>query len=147
MKIRIDSGHLRGLPVKEATFVIEYVKDFAPRRAAEAAGYAADWGYELMKLEQIQNSVTSIVMERLDVMNIDAEWVLYELVDNHRIARQQGNVSASNTALVTIAKHIDVDALAKQRIEIDDVSDRELLQRLQDGRKRMNKTDDEVSFI
>jgi phage terminase small subunit len=146
MKIRIDSGHLRGLPVKEATFVIEYVKDFAPRRAAEAAGYTPDHGYELLKDERIQNSVTSIVMERMDDMNIDASWVLYELVDNHRIARQQGNISASNTALVTLAKHIDVDALAKQRIEIDDVSDRELLQRLQDGRKRMNK-DDEVSFI
>ena len=81
-------------------------------------------------------------------MNIDAEWLLYELVDNHRIARQHGNISASNTALGTIAKHVTVDALAKQKIEIDDVTDRELLERLQRGRQRMNKTDDEdISFL
>ena len=134
--------------MKEAIFVAEYVKDFATRRAAEAAGYSPDSGYELLKNERIQNSIRSIVNERLNEMNIDAEWVLYELVDNHQIARQQGNISASNTALNTIAKHVSVDALAKQKIEIDDVSDRELTERLARGRKRMNdESEGDISFL
>jgi hypothetical protein len=120
MAILMKDKVLFGLSAQEAVFVIEY---------------------------NIIECVRNIVADLIPEIGIDAEWLLYELVDNHRIARQHGNISASNTALGTIAKHVHVDALAKQRIEIDDVSDRELLQRLQDGRKRMNKNDDEVSFI
>ena len=106
-----------GFSAQDATFVIEYVKDFSPRRAAEYAGYAPDHGYELLKRDDIIACIRAIVEERMTEMNIDAEWLLYELVDNHRIARQHGNISASNTALGTIAKHVTVDALAKQKVD------------------------------
>ena len=128
--INSKNKHFFRLQPKEATFVIEYVKDFAARRASEAAGYAADHGYELLKREGVIESIRGIIEDRLENVGIDAEWLLFELVDNHRIARQQGNISASNTALGTIAKHVTVDALAKQRFEIDDVSDKELTKRL-----------------
>ena len=147
MAILMKDRLLFGLAVQDATFVIEYVKDFSPRRAAECAGYDPGHGYELLKKDDIVACVRAIVEDRMTEMNIDAEWLLYELVDNHRIARQHGNISASNTALGTIAKHVSVDALAKQKIEIDDVTDRELLERLQRGRKRMNKTDEGISFL
>lgn len=137
-----------GFSAQDSTFVIEYVKDFSPRRAAECAGYAPEHGQVLMKRDDIIECIRKIVEERMTEMNIDAEWLLYELVDNHRIARQHGNISASNTALGTIAKHVTVDALAKQRIEIDDVSDRQLTERLMRGRKRMNdENEKEISFL
>ena len=41
---RIKLNDMIELPAKEAMFVVEYIKDCAPRRAAEAAGYAADYG-------------------------------------------------------------------------------------------------------
>jgi len=74
--------------------------------------------------------------------------VLMEAVDNHMIARQQGNISASNTALGLCAKHKMVDAFAAEKIEVN--SDKDIMERLQRGRKRANggePDDDEVSFF
>jgi hypothetical protein len=48
--------------------------------------------------------------------------------------------------LKIIAQLAVIDALAKQRVEVDVVSDRELTDRLQRGRKRLGITK-EVSFL
>lgn len=147
-RLLITDGVLFGLTPKEATFVIEYMKDFSPRRAAEAAGCMPDSGSEILSRPKVAHAIEMIITERLKDINIDAEWLLHELVDNHRIARQHGNITASNTALGTLAKHVSIDALAKQKVEIDVVSDRELTDRLIRGRKRMNNENDgEVSFL
>ena len=134
-RMLITDGVLFGLTPKEAIFVIEYMKDFSPRRAAEASGCMPDSGGEILKREKVAFAINKIVTERLTDINIDAEWLLHELVDNHRIARQHGNITASNTSLGTIAKHVSVDALAKQKLEVDVVSDRELTDRLIRGRR------------
>lgn len=101
-----------------ATFVTEYVKDFAARRAAEASGYSPDRGHELVENDEIKEAIRSVIAERIVNVGIDAEWLLFELVDNHRIARQQGNINASNTALRTLAQHVSIDALAKQKVDL-----------------------------
>jgi len=148
MPQKITVTELTGLHPKEANFVIEYCKDFAARRAAEASGYAADTGYSLIKKESIAVAIDKILASRLDASHIDAEWVLMEAVDNHMIARQQGNISASNTALGLCAKHKMVDAFAAEKIEVN--SDKDIMERLQRGRKRANggePDDDEVSFF
>ena len=158
-KLRISNGILAGLQTKRAIFVIEYVKDCAVRRAAEAAGFTPDFGYKLIKELPIIHAIGRVLDERLKNTGIDAEWLLYELADNHMIARQQGNIAASNTALRTIAQLAVVDALAKQRVELDVVSDKELTDRIRKGRERtlptlatLSTDDDsqepeEVSFI
>jgi phage terminase small subunit len=132
---------------RRAAFVIEYVKDFASRRAAEASGYSPEQGYKLLQEPDIQEAIKIILEDRMEEAGIDATWLLYELVDNHRIARQQGNISSSNTALKILAQLAIIDALAKQRVELDVISDKELLDRLQRGRKRMNNEDGNVSFL
>jgi len=147
---RITSKELMGLPAKKANFVIEFCKDFAPRRAAEASGYAADSGYAMLKDELIAAAIDRILEQRLEASHIDAEWLLMEAVDNHLIARQQGNISSSNTALGLVGKHKMVDAFAAEKIEVN--SDKEVMLRLQRGRKRLNENsdetpDDEVSFF
>ena len=109
--------YLTRLPRKEALFVIEYVKDCAPRRAAEASGYAADTGYELLKRDEIDEAIHHVFQERMEEAGIDATWLLYELIDNHRIARQQGNISASNTALKILAQLAMIDAMASKRLD------------------------------
>lgn len=139
---KIALTELTGLSPREANFVIEYVKDFAPRRAAEASGYAADGGYAVLKKEHVAKAIDLILEHRLETSSIDAEWVLMEMVDNHMIARQQGNISASNTALNLVAKHVFVDAFAAEKVEVS--SDKEVMARLLRGRKRMQ---DEVSFL
>lgn len=143
---RITSIELVGLKPKEVNFVIEYTKDFSARRAAEASGYSADSGYGILKLEYVQVAIEHILSHRLEASHIDAEWVLMEAVDNHKIARQQGNISASNTSLNLIAKHVFVDALAAN-VNIEVSSDKEIMERLLRGRKRLLKPDDEVSFL
>jgi len=148
MPQRITIEDLTGLKPKEATFVIEVSKDHDARRAARAAGYEPDTGYSLLKKDHIASALNVILQHRLEASHIDAEWVLMEAVDNHLIARQQGNISASNTSLGIVAKHKMVDAYAAEKIEVN--SDKEIMARLQRGRQRLHegdKPDDDVSFF
>lgn len=135
------------LPAKEANFVVEYVKDFAPRRAAEASGYAAETGYTLMSKPAVSDAIEYIIQQRLEANMIDSDWLLGEMVDNHLIARQHGNISASNTALNMVGKHKRVDAFAADKIKVS--TDADVMDRLVAARRRMNKPDedDEVSFL
>lgn len=150
MPVRLTVKELTGLAPNHANFVIEYVKDFSPRRAAEASGFEPDTGYALLKREDIQASINHILSKRQEASDIDAEWVLMEAVDNHQIARQAGNISASNTALNLVAKHVFVDAFAAEKVEVN--SEKEIMDRLMRGRKRRNEeestpTGDDVSFM
>ncbi|AUR93189.1 terminase small subunit [Vibrio phage 1.185.O._10N.286.49.C2] len=139
------------LPPKKANFVVEYIKDFAPRRAAEASGYAADYGYRLLDEPEVSAAIEYIIQQRLEVNMIDADWLLNEMVDNHMIARQQGNITASNTALNMVGKHKRVDAFAADKIKVS--TDADVVDRLVAARRRVSEAnkpqqeDDDVSFM
>ena len=140
------------LPPKKANFVVEYIKDFAPRRAAEASGYAADHGYKLLNDPDIERAIDYIIHQRLEANMIDADWLLTEMVDNHMIARQQGNITASNTALNMVGKHKRVDAFAADKIKVS--TDADVVDRLVAARRRLSTRDnddntpnDDVSFF
>lgn len=145
MPQRITVTELTGLKPQEANFVIEYCKDFSARRAAEASGYAADTGYSIKEKPHVAAAVEHVLAQRLESSHIDAEWVLMEAVDNHLIARQCGNISASNTSLNIVAKHVFVDAFAAEKVEVS--SGKEVMERLQRGRKRMNKDKNPVADV
>ena len=78
-----------------------------------------------------------------------------EVVDNHMLARQAGNLPASNTALNLIAKHTMVDAIASDKMNLNIHGDKDVMERLQRGRERARKSADsspgfvieEVSFF
>lgn len=143
---KITTGVLAGLNPKEANFVIEYTKDFSPRRAAEASGYSPDSGYNVRNKPEVSEAIDRILLERLSVSDIDAEWVLMEAVDNVLIAKQHGNISASNTALGIVAKHVLVDAFAADKVNVTSTSD--IVERLQRARDRMqDEPGDDVSFM
>lgn len=148
MPRRLTIKDLTGLKPQYANFVVEYTKDFAARRAAEASGFSPDTGYQLLQREDIQEAISHVLEQRLDAAAIDAEWVLMEAVDNHMIARQQGNISASNTALNLVAKHVFVDAFAAEKVEVS--SDKEVMDRLMRARQRLRgdiPPPDDVSFL
>lgn len=137
---------------RHLSFVIEYSKDFNARRAAVVTGYEADSGYALTQREDVQQCLEVIIANRLESSHIDAEWVLMEAVDNHLLARQDGNITASNTALGLIAKHTMVDALASDKLNLNVQGDRLVMERLMRARKRLKPdTDDtdesDVSFF
>lgn len=147
---RITIADIIKLPPKKANFVVEYMKDFATRRAAEAAGYTADYGYRLLDEPEVNAAVEHIIQQRLEETMIDTDWLLYEMVDNHRIARQQGNITASNTALNMVGKHKRVDAFAADKIKVS--TDADVMDRLVAARKRLTASDedeqqDDVSFF
>ena len=144
---RIKITDLLQLEPKHALFVIEYVKDCATRRAAESAGYSGDYGYKLLNLPEVSNAIDHIFQNRLEANMIDTDWLLFEMVDNHMIARQQGNVNASNKALSIIAKHKAVDAMASDKLNINVDSDKEVLDRLRRGRERSREEQPPVSFM
>lgn len=145
---RIELMNMVKLPPKKAAFVVEYIKDFAVRRAAEAAGYFPDHGYKLLDDPDVSAAIEHIVQQRLEANMIDADWLLTEMVDNHMIARQQGNISASNTALSLVGKHKRIDAFAADKIKVS--TDADVMDRLVAARKRVStkeSTDDDVSFF
>lgn len=120
--------------------MVEYIKDFAPRRAAEASGYSADYGYRLLEEPEVSNAIEYIIQQRLEVNMIDADWLLNEMVDNHMIARQQGNITASNTALNMVGKHKRVDAFAADKIKVS--TDADVVDRLVAARRRVAASKD-----
>lgn len=127
---------LVGLTPQEARFVTEYVKDYNARRAAKAAAYSPDHGYRLLEEPNIAAAIQHITMNALEAAHIDAQWVLMEAVDNHQIARQTGNISASNTALRMIMNHSQVDAVASNKVDVEVTTDTAVHERLARGRHR-----------
>ena len=142
MAARITYGELLGLRPKDANFLIEYSKDFDARRAAVVSGYEPDTGYHILKRPEVSDALGRILQGRLESSHIDAEWALMEAVDNHQIARAQGNISASNTALRMVMQHRKVDAFAAEKLEV--ATDRDLLERIRRGRARNAGIDDEI---
>lgn len=151
---RVKISELVELTPKEANFVIEYTKDFDARRAATASGYAPDSGYQLLNKENIGAAVDRVLQQRLENCHITASWLLMEAVDNHMIARQNGNITASNTALNLIGKHIHVDAFAKEKVDLTVNTSKEVMERLLRGRRRASgddqdeeQDDEPISFM
>jgi len=145
MKPTIDIARLcRRLTHVQVQFVCEYVQDFAARRAAETVGLRPDAGYALLELPEVQQAVQDVHRERTERATVDSDWLLSELVDNHHLARHQGAIAASNTALKLIGRHRAVDAFAADKLDV--VSDRDLVDRLHRGRAaaaRAARGDDE----
>lgn len=134
---------LPNLNARHAVFVIEYMKDFAPRRAAEAAGFTPENGYTLLKDQNIINAIDTLMERMLDEVMISADDIIGELWDNHRIARQMGNIPASNAALGLLCRHKRVDAFAADKIKV--TTDADVVDRLNAGRARAAKANDDIN--
>ena len=135
--------NIHQLEPKQKLFVLEYLKDYDTERACTASGVpyatAQHWLYDDHPNNtaiMIRAAIDAVMEQRIANSHIDAEYVLYELLDNHRLARQKGNISASNNALNIIAKLASVDAFAAEKVQIE--GSEEVAARLQRARKRMN---------
>lgn len=142
-KALLTSSDLLGLDAKEINFVIEYMKDYDPRRAAERAGYHPDTGNGLLQKQAVIAAIHQVASHRLSAADIDAQWLMLELVDNHILARQAGKLTASNQALGTIARLAAVDAFAADKVLT--VSDEAVLSRLQRARGKLFEGEAQIS--
>lgn len=93
-----------------------------------------------MEDPEIQAALLQILQKRLDKVQVDAQWVLQELVDNHYLARQNGQLGQSNRALHLIAQHASIDAFAADKIQIH--GDSTIMDRLARARAKVD-----ISFI
>jgi len=138
------------LTPKEVTFVIEYCKDFSPALAAERSGYSRSYGPHMLEKEHVVQAIETVLAKRMQLSHIDAEWVLSELVDNHVLSRQMGELGASNTALGMVMKHKHVDAIASAKSEVHMTTADDLNNKIQSGRVRAGLIpgdDDRPSFL
>ena len=148
---KLTSEDLTGLKPQYSAFIIEYMKDRAAGRAAESVGYDRQYGSVLLAKPEIRSIIDRLHLERMQNTGIDVEWLLHEMVDNHYLAREYGKISASNSILMGIGKHIYVDAFAAEKVVMS--SDVEIKERLIRGRKRNadrgkpHGEDEEVSFL
>ena len=133
-KVEIDG--LPPMKPKEMAYVIEYTKDFSPARAAERAGYTTSMGATLRDRPHIHEAIEMVLARRLETSQIDAEWVLLELADNHLLARQAGELGASNRALAEMNKHKLVDGLASAKTDVN-ISGGDMVSRIRRGRDRL----------
>ena len=135
-KMLLNLPEVDGLTEQQILFLIEYMKDFNAFRAAEAAQYADPaYGHTLLKQDAMARAVGIQIKKRLDDAAIDAAWVLDELVDNHYLARQAGDLKTSTSALQTIGKLATVDAFAAEKVVVTD--DEKMRERLERGRQRV----------
>jgi hypothetical protein len=143
--VKAISASLNGDPAR-INFVVEYIKDFDARRAAVMSGFDPDDGFTLRKSPDIVSALLIIMQMRLEAHMITPDWVLMEAVDNHRLARINNNLTASNAALNLIAKHAKVDAFAAEKVEV--ASDTAIRDRLVRARQReQQRLDDRMKEI
>jgi phage terminase small subunit len=70
---------LNQLSPSKRMFVLEYLKDFKPGKAAERVGLAASTGSGYLADVDIQEAVAEQMEQRAERTQIDADWVLIQL--------------------------------------------------------------------
>lgn len=94
---------------KQSTFISEYLVSMNATAAAKAAGYseksARAIGCELLTKPDIALDIRKRQQQRGERTQTDADWVITELVANHTMAREKGDIGASTRALELIGKH------------------------------------------
>jgi len=149
------------LPPKQRFFVEEYLLDMNATGAAERAGYAHPntQGPRLLQKNKVAAAIAEAVKARSERARIDADWVLqnlravYERVtqevkpslnsktgkplkDEDGNALYTYNANAALRALELIGKHVGVNAFEEKA---DAEFGRQLLERIQAGRRRVGK--------
>ncbi len=149
---------------RQQRFVAEFLVDLNATQAALRTGYrhSKQAGARLMATPHVIAAVIKSMERRNEKTGIDAEWVLRELYEVHQRSIQairpalhpkhrtqmrdeDGNLlftydaTAALRALELIAKHVDVDAFAANRVKVD--ADASLVEILQAGRKRAGLDD------
>ena len=98
------------LTAKQELFVKEYLIDLNATQAAIRAGYKEDNAYatgaENLRKPQIAEAIQELKNKRSKKTTITAEWVVEQLKQNHKLAREVGEIAQSNRALELLGKHV-----------------------------------------
>ena len=110
----------RVLSPKRERFVKEYLVDLNATQAAIRAGYSENSAKQqdsaLLTLHDVQARVQELQAERSVRTRIDQDWVITELVDTYREARNVKHLPAANQSLQLIGRHL---GMFTDRVEVD----------------------------
>lgn len=115
--MKVQDGLFEGCTFKEMCFITSYVQDCNARRAAEQSGHDPDDAYKMLDKPAIRTALDRVLAERAHRVGINADWLIEELIDNHRLARHAGNLGASNAALVSLGKMAKIDAFVGSKVD------------------------------
>ena len=100
------------LPVRRSRFVDEYMIDLNATQAAIRSGYSVKTankpGPRLLVNVGIQEAIAVAMAAQSRRTEIDADWVIAELVKNVESGRFEKDLSDSNKALEMLGKHLQM---------------------------------------
>ena len=103
-----------GLTAKQARFVEEFLVDMSKEGAAARAGYSRKTN--LMKLKAVKAAVDRRLLEQKTHREINKEWLLEQLVENHSLARAYGELNNSNSSLKMVGQHVMVQGFVDKHV-------------------------------
>lgn len=107
-----------GLSQKQEDFVFEYLKSGNATEAAIKAGYSKKTarfvGCENLTKPNIVAEINRRRQKVIEKHNIDVDWLINQLKENHEIARELCEISNSNKALELIGRTKVVSAFEKE---------------------------------
>lgn len=116
------------LTAKQERFVQEYLKDLNATQAALRAGYsektAGSVGHENLKKPEIAAEIEKRQEQIGEDNGITVEWILGEMKDTYRQAKEVGEYSAANKSLEMLGRYkgifndkLKVDATVTKKLE------------------------------
>jgi len=97
---------------KQERFVQEYLVDLNATKAAERAGYSPktclQQGPRLLGNVGVAEAIKAGLAKRAKKLEINAQWVLDRLIENHQLALEQvrPDLSAANKSLELVGRHL-----------------------------------------
>ncbi len=116
------------LTAKQERFVQEYLKDLNATQAALRAGYsertAGSVGHENLKKPEIAAEIEKRQGKIGEDNGITVEWILGEMRDTYKLAKEVGELSAANKSLEMLGRYkgmfndkLKVDATVTKKLE------------------------------
>ncbi len=127
---------MSNLEPKMKRFVDEYIIDNNATQAAIRAGYspktAKEQGARLLTKVHVKEALEAKKHRLAIKAEVSAEWVLRELIDNAKIAKETGDLNPANKALELIGKHL---GMFTDKVKMDTTVNGELVIVFDEGLK------------
>lgn len=106
------------LTPKQQRFVDEYLIDLNATQAALRAGYSEKTSYSIgqenLNKPEIAKAIGSRQEKIQNKVEVTQEWIVQEFIENHKLAREAGEIPSSNKALENLGRYL---GMFKDKVE------------------------------
>lgn len=106
---------------KQVRFIDEYMIDMNATAAYGRAGYTAEGNSaeasasRLLRNVKIQAEIVKRQQKMQEKAGLSVQWLIEEMIENHRLARELGEIANSSKALEMLGKHL---GMFKEKVEV-----------------------------